>query len=50
MQDSDETTYQCHPNHPQILKDLLMESLGQGVDAEELRLNLQVPVKRENRN
>ena len=42
MQDSDETTYQCHPNHPQILKDLLMKSLGQDVDAKELRSNLQV--------
>ena len=50
MQDSDETTYQRRQIHPQIIEYLPMESIGQDVDAEELRSNLQASVKRKNRN
>ena len=45
MQNGDETAYLCCPNHPQTLKCLAMDSLGQTVNAKESHLNLQISVE-----
>ena len=45
MQNGDETAYLCRPNHPQTLKCLAMDSLGQTVNAKESHLNLQISVE-----
>ena len=47
MQERDETTYQCRPDHLQTLEHLAMEILGRAVDTEEPQSALETSVERE---